>query len=376
MTSEFQPDVTTLRLLHAEHVNGTWVGKELLPIANRIRNAGGTEADYRRWVTASGLWASYTGSTSDPATAQRKHIASAWDRAERSKPFELDDMLSDLLDRIAAAAWGGRAGNRNRAAALAFVAFCRDRNCYTRTVSSYELAKYMPGTSAKTAARALADLVGIGLLQRVERRDRRTSRRSTSRYAVNLYWKPTHGTASNGAYNPKGISDSMNTGKHSLRHMCQLGDTVYEVDLSDHDIWTHRTPKSGGLGQSAYRVWQQLPEHPGHAVFALADPASIRDRDDDSDHTGKSAADLAGETGLTRRAVDTALGRLFDNCLAVKLPGKPHRWLRAAYPPVDALAEFLGCAGALVGHVSRIEQRQTANRAAYPNAYNPEGMTA
>jgi hypothetical protein len=60
---------------------------------------------------------------------------------------------------------------------------------------------------------------------------------------------------------------------------------------------------------------------------------------------------------------------LFDNCLAVELPGKPHRWLRAAYPPVEVLANGIGCAGALADRIERIEKRQKANRIAYPSTY-------
>lgn len=186
---DFEPDAATLRLLGWEHQNGTWVGRELLPIANRIRNAGGSEDDYYRWVQSSNLWTSYVYSTSDSASDHRKHLESAWDKSEESKPFELDDALADLQDRIRSARWEGRTGTRNQTVALAFVGYCRDRNCFTRTISRYELAKFTP-VSPDVVGKGLAALVQLGLLTREDRTDRRASSRSASRYRINLYWTP------------------------------------------------------------------------------------------------------------------------------------------------------------------------------------------
>lgn len=365
MGSGFEPDAETLRLLQSEHVNGTWVGRELLPIANRIRNAGGDEGEYYRRVTGSTLWGSYTCSTSDSVTKQEASLENAWWKSEESKPFELDDVLADLTELVAEGNWPGRAGNRNRAVALAFVGYCRDRNCYTRTISSYELAKQVPGTSPRTAARALADLVKIGLLKKIDRTDRRSSRRSTTRYQINLYWTPTPALGVPRSCKANGVSDSRSTSKYSLRHLCHIDGEIRGLDLTHHDTWTHQ-----GLGQSAQRVWAALPDHPGSDAMALDDPASIYD-DASITCVGKSPAELVSEIGLSRRTVDTALKRLFDNCMAVELPGKPHRWLRAAYPPVDALAEASGYAGTIADTVERIEKRQHANRTAYPGTYTP-----
>jgi hypothetical protein len=359
----FEPDATTLRLLQAEHVNGTWIGRELLPIANRIRNAGGTEDDYLRWVTSSSLWSSYTCSTSDRVGKQEQALENAWWMSETSKPFELDDVLADLMDRIAAASWPGRAGNRNRAVALAFVGYCRDGNCYTRTMSRYELAKYTPGIHPNTVGKGLKALVDLGVLTEVDRTDRRTSSRSTSRYRINLYWNMTARLSGSQSYNPNGITASRSTGKYSLTHLCHIDGEIREQDVSTHDLWTYQ-----GLGQSALRVWALLPDHPGSDAMSLDDPASVYD-DDSITAVGKSAAELVADTGLSRRTVDTALKRLFDNCLAVELPGKPHRWLRAAYPPMEALADAIGCAGILADHIDGIEKRQHANRTAYPGSY-------
>lgn len=375
--SYFEPDATTLKLLQAEHINGTWVGRELLPIACRIRNAGGTEDDYTRWVKSSNLWLSYTCSTSDPVGAHQKHLESAWDKSEESKPFELDDALADLEDRIRAARWDGRAGRRNQTVALAFVGYCRDRNCFTRTLSRYELAKHTPGISPDTVGKGLQDLVKLGLLDKVDRSDLRSSSRSASRYSINLFWNMTARLQGSQSCNPNGISKSRSTAKSSLTYFCHIDGEVRELDLSTHDLWTYRGRNYRGLGQSALRVWTLLPDHPGSDAMSLDDPSSVYD-DDSINAVGKSSAELVTETGLSRRTVDTALKRLFDNCLAVELPGRPHRWLRAAYPPVEAIAAATGCAGALDDHLERIERRQHANRIAYAGSYarNPHSQKA
>ncbi|WP_328358596.1 DUF4170 domain-containing protein [Mycobacterium sp. NBC_00419] len=369
---EFEPDAATLRLLGSEHQNGTWVGRELLPIANRIRNQGGDEDDYYRWVQASTLWTSYICSTSDSATEQGKHLESAWDKSAQSKPFELDDALADLEDRISSAAWPGRAGRRNQTVALAFVGYCRDRNCFTRTLSRYELAKHTPGLSPDVVGKGLTALVQLGLLDKEDRTDRRPSSRSTSRYRINLYW---HAGSPGDSHlgQPNGINKSRSTSKYSLTSFCQLADNVSVIDLSVHDLWSRN-----GLGQSARQVWSALPEYPGCAVFAVDDPASVFE-DDAVDRIGKYADELAAETGWSRRTVDNALTKLFDNCMAVAIAGRPRRWFRAAQPPVEPLAQELGCAGALADQIDRIEQRQQANRVAYPSSYtnhqSQEGIT-
>ena len=369
---DFEPDATTLGLLGAEHQNGTWVGKALLPIANRIRNHGGDEADYFRWVLSSTLWTSYKYSTSDSGSKQRSSLAGAWDKSEESKPFELDDALADLEDRIKSAKWAGRTGPRNQTVALAFVGYCRDRNCFTRTLSRYELAKYTPGISTDVVGKGLAALVQLGLLTKEERTDRRPSSRSTGRYRINLYWTGgSHRDSRQGK--PNGINKSRSTGKYSLTCLCQMADSISEINLSVHDLWSRQ-----GLGPTALRLWSVLPEHPGFDVLTLADPASFYE-EDAVVHVGRSADDLAAESGLSRRTVGTALATLFDNCMAVELKSWPRRWLRAAYPPVEPLAEALGCAGALADRIDRIKKRQEANRTAFPSSYIhhqlPEGIT-
>jgi hypothetical protein len=337
--TDFDPDPRTLELLGSEHQNGTWVGRELLPIANRIRNQGGTEDDYVTWVKASYLWTSYVGSTSDSAASQRKHLARAWDKSERSKPWDLEDALTDLAGRIATARWTGRSGSRNRAVALAFVRFCIEHNCFTRTISSYELSKHTAGMSPMTVGRGLLDLVRLGLLTKVERSDRRVTARSTGRYQVNLYWKPTSGVSPPRAAPkpPKGLfaTDAMSTGKHSLP----------QLRTNFEDLWSHR-----GLGETARRVYEVVSD----------EPATVRE--------------ISDRSGLSRHAARRALAKLTDNCLAGLKPERPARYFKVE-TPLDAVADMLGSTGYVAHMIDRTTKRQEANRQGYPSNYSQKATT-
>lgn len=327
----FDIDQTTLELLGAEHRNGTWIGTELLPIANRIRNRGGSEEDFLQWVLPSHLWTTYVGSTSDSVSAQRRSLSGVWPKSANSKPFELEEALSDLAGRIASCTrWPNpRSASRDRTVALAFVGFCIEHNCFTRTISTYELAKLTPGMGQKTVHRALMALLDLGLLKEIDRTDRRASNRSTRRYQVNLHWKPEGFPKAQ-----RGVStnDLMNTGKHSLSHEL----------IPPHDVWSRR-----GLGPSAQRVFELL-----------------------SDETC-TARQISEKTGMSVVSVKRYLKILSENCLAGIKPGAPgeaSQYFRVD-TPLDAVADALG----IFGHVEikrwEIEQRQAANQAAYPSSY-------
>lgn len=333
----FEPDETTWKLLQAEHSNGTWVGVELLPIANRVRNLGGSWEDFERLIRASTLWGSYIGSTGDPGRRQLKHLDSAWDKSESSKPFDLDEALSDLGDRIANARWTGQSGSRNRAVALAFVEFCAENNCFTRTMSSYELSKWTAGFSQKTVHRALVDLIKLGLLVKVDRTDRRASSRTANRYQLNLWWKPKVAQATSrprgaGMPAPNVIGDLRNTSKNSLSQLC----------LSRRDLWSSR-----GLGQTAHRVFEVLSDTP------------------------QTVREISEQAGLSAGAARNAAKKLADNCLAGCVPGRPVRFFKAD-TPLDAVEESLGVSGYIEFKKAQTEERQLANRVGYPaNYYKP-----
>ena len=330
----FEPDETIWKLLQAEHSNGTWVGQELLPIANRVRNLGGSWRDFERLVRASHLWASYTGSTGDAASRQLKHLDSAWDKSESSKPFNLEEALSDLGGRIANARWTGQSGSRNRAVALAFTGFCAENNCFTRTISSYELSKWTAGFSQKTVHRALVDLVKLGILVKVDRTDRRASSRTTNRYQLNLWWKPkvAQATCRHGGTAvavPRVIGDLKNTGKNSLSQLW----------LSRRDLWSSR-----GLGQTAHRVYEVLSDT----------PLTVRE--------------IGERSGLSSGAARNAAKKLADNCLAGTAPGRPIRFFKVD-TPLAAVEDALSVSGYIDFVIARTEQLQLANRVGYPGNY-------
>ncbi|WP_163722903.1 hypothetical protein [Mycolicibacterium psychrotolerans] len=321
-----------LELLQAEHENGTWVGKELIKIASKVRNLGGNEDDYRRWVLASNLWLSYTGSTGDKIKDQEKHLDGAWERAQRDEDFDLEESLTALGERIRAYAdWPKRGtAGRDRAVALALVEFCVEHNCFTRTLSSYELAKWTAGISQKSVSRALSALTDLGLIRELDRTDRRTSPRSAKRYRLNLQWaahtRPTN--PDKGGTN----TDLRSTGIASLSHELH----------PPHDVWSRK-----GLGPSAQRVYEVLSD----------------------EHV--TARSISEKTGMNVRSVTRYLKILADHALAGTVPPPPGGAPRyfVVETPLDAVADALG----IYGHVEirrwEIEQRQRANREAFPGAY-------
>lgn len=345
MLNSFEPDQTALSLLGAEHENGTWVGRELLPIANRIRNQGGSQDDYERWVLSSTLWTSYKYSTSDPVSMQRKHLESAWDKSEESKPFDLEESLSELSARVATARWTGRSGSRNRAVALAFIGFCIEHNCFTRTISSYELSKHTAGMSHHSVHRALVDLVNLGLLTKVERTDRRPSTRSTSRYQVNLRWKPERsGSALLGRDRSTPVPLSI-PGGNSGTEIRSTGKLSLSQIRRNRDLWSSR-----GLGPTAGRVWEVLADK----------PATVRE--------------LSARAGLSDQATRRAVAKLADHCLAGTLPGRPAKYFLVE-TPLSAVEDALGCTGYVEHVIAKTTRRQAANRAGYPSNYTQKATT-
>ncbi|MCU1697854.1 MAG: hypothetical protein JWR34_3917 [Mycobacterium sp.] len=324
----FEPDSYLLGLLGAEHQNGTWVGRELLPIANRVRNLGGDEDDYQRWVLASYLWTSYVGSTGDRVRNQDSSLDSAWGKSANSGEFDSEEALTDLRDRIRThTGWTGPAGSRNRAVALALVEYCIERNCYTRVISTYELAKHTAGISQKSVSRALLALADNGMIQVEDRTDKRTSIRSAKRYRVNLRWSAPKGRQ-------EGVSntDSRSTDKLSLS----------QESPPPLDVWSR-----DGLGLGAQRVYEVLTD----------EPAKVR-----------SIADL---TGMKIPSVKRYLKILAEHGLAGYKPGAPGEATLhfRVDTPLDAVADMLG----ILGHVDYrrwlIEWAQHDNRAAYPRTY-------
>jgi DNA-binding transcriptional ArsR family regulator len=324
--TDFKPDRQTLGILGSEHDHGVWIGKRLLKVSNRIRSCGGSKNDYDVWVQASHLWSSYTGSTGDSVSNQGKNLQGAWVKSADSLDFDLEESLTDLINRISSARWVGAAGSRNRAVALAFVGFCSEHNCFTRTLSAGELSKYTAGMSPEVVRRGLHDLVRLGLLSRIDRTDKRTSKYSARRYEINLDWKPLEG-ASPVSANYTAVVRS--TSRSTLPTLCN----------NTRDLWSSR-----GLGQTASRVYDALTD----------DAATIRD--------------LSDSAGLSYQQTRHALAKLTDNGLAGEIPGRPVQYFKAE-ADLEAIEDMLG----VNGHVNRVVEttiiRQEANLAAYPQNY-------
>jgi hypothetical protein len=331
---EFEPDQFLLNLLGSEHQHGTWIGKRLLAVASRIRSAGGSKQDYNTWVQASYLWSSYRNSTSDRATDHGRHLEGAWRKSADSKPFDLEEALAEVADRVAAARWVGRTGSRDRAVALAFIGFCSDRNCFTRTISCYELSKHTAGISPATVNRALIALVKLGVLTKLDRTDKRPSNRSTCRYQVNLFWKPTGQlkVAPEQAENRSFVDETRSTCKDSLSH----------VQKNNRDLWSVK-----GLGQTPARVFDVLTDEP------------------------QEVKDIALRAGVSTGQVYSACRKLAEHCLAGMIPGRPVKYFRVD-TPLEAVEDMLGVTGFIEGRIERTELRQEANRKAFPQAYQRE----
>jgi hypothetical protein len=331
LPDQFEPDRFLLERLGAEHQNGTWVGRELLPVATRIRELGGDEDDYQRWATTSHLWNSYVYSTGDTVAEQKRSLEGAWVAAGRSKPWDLEDALTELAARVRSyTGWPNpRTASRDRVVALAFIAFCIDRNCYTRTISSYELAKHTPGMSQKSVHRALVALLDLGLLLDVERTDRRTSTRSTRRYRLFLRWEQPRTSAMSSV--PPGdlfTPDLRNSCKSTLSH-----------ERKDRDLWSWK-----GAGYAALRVWEVLTDEP------------------------MTVQEVSSTTGQSEQAARRCLKKLFDLGLAGEMPGRPKRYFKTEMP-LSALEDALGITGTVDQARAKIKLMQEQNRKAYPNTY-------
>lgn len=323
MIVAFEPDARLQARLTAEHQSGVHVVRELMAIANMFRNQRGTYEDYILRVKVSYFWASFQGSTSTPEHKHEGFLETAWGKTEECQALDLESSLVNLSERISSARWQGRTGSRNRQVALAFVAFCYEHNCFTRTISTHELAKWTNGLSQPSVSRALGDLVRLRLLARVDRTDRRETKRSARQYELKLNWRPTGAMVS-------GVTESMNTGKDLLIHERH----------STSDVWSHR-----GLGESARRVYTILTD----------EHSTVRE--------------IADRAGMSRDAARHALVKLTNNCLAGTIPGRPVKYFRVD-TPLDVVADSLGVAGYVEHQRQKIELRQYANRMGYPKSYS------
>lgn len=332
------PDKRLYELLSAEHQFGKWVGKELLPIWKKVRELDGDEDDYERLVRSSHLWMSYTSTTSDSVADQERSLFTplSVNVQAYSSGWDLETTLTRLIDRVKVFnKWPNpRTAARNRAVAIGFLTFCIEQNGYTKTVSTYEIAKYTPAVSQKSVDRALRELVDLGLIIPMDDHLRNAKSRRTRRYRVFLNWGigttpavvPQEQQACACASVPRRElfgADLMSSCKCSLSHDGTL----------PHEVWSR-----GGLGLRCQQVYEALTDT----------PATVKA--------------LASAIGASRSCVSKALNRLFDAGLAgFKPEGRSRLWFRVS-APLDAVADLLGVSGVADRHRQKIELQQADQR--------------
>jgi DNA-binding transcriptional ArsR family regulator len=332
-------DPIALALLDSEY-DHTFIGRKLLSAANYCRHAGIGEDAAEDLIRSSHLSITYQASTSSNERKQDKAMSSAIRKAYRGSDFELSDSLSALWERVSSAAWTGRNGSRDRAVLLAFIWFCWEHNCFTRTLSTYELAAHTDGLSPGTVSRALASLVtnhGRPLTV-VPRKDRRPSRRSAQQYRLRLDWHP-----SGGAQGISGTGRAISSRQNLLPH-----------DDGYSDLWS-----PAGLGETARRLWDVVDHHGPEGPWL-------------------SLAELAKVSGMTGDMARRAMDKLFEYGLVARRPRgkyddrpsgrcKPAAEYRRGWDvDYEILAYVLGVQGAVQQRTDAIRYRQEANRASLP----------
>lgn len=332
------PDNRLYELLSAEHQFGRWVGKELLPIWRKVRELDGDEEDYERLVRSSHLWMSYQSTTSDSVAQQERSLFTplSVNLPAYSAGWDLETALTQLIDRVRAFnRWPNpRTAARNRAVAIGFLTFCIEHNGYTKTVSTYEIAKYTPAISQKSVDRALRELVDLGLLIRVDEHLRGGGSRRTRRYRVFLSWgmgSPVGLPREQQACACGSVPSRRELFRADLMNMCKCS---LSHDGTHHpDVWSR-----GGLGLRCQQVYEALTDTP------------------------VSVKALSERLGVSRSCVSKSLTRLFDVGLAgFKPEARSKLWFRVS-TPLDAVAELLGVSGVADRHRQKIELMQSDQR--------------
>jgi len=311
-------------ILSSEHNHNEWIGPKLLAVANYFRSDALDRDDYERWVLASFLWSSYEDSTRDSVTEQRRNLERAWEKSSETKPFDLHESLTTLRRRVVEARWPGRAGPRDRAVALSFIDFCQENNCFTRTLSSYELAKWTPGFSPRTVDRGLQALEVRGLLTVVPRTDTTPGKRTTVQRQLNLDWRDLS------SFIPERSLDDVSDAISTVGRL--IASDTSTTELVAHDLWSNK-----GLGQSPGRVYQVL----GPEFVTLKT--------------------VAAQARMTESATRRALGKLYEHGLVMRRGRRPVEYRRNEDMTPDLIADALGVTGAIKANVEKIIARQEAN---------------
>lgn len=166
------PDRAQAILRGEDGASSPWAS--VMTVAMSALNAGWTEKQFTDAVLASDLadeFASENGRDRSDRLAAR--LAKAWRRAESawnpplSGRNDVRQRLESLSQRLAGHKWAGRTASKDRAVALALVAWAHEIGAWTIDAGARELG-LRAGVSKDTAARSLHRLASIGLVSRAE----------------------------------------------------------------------------------------------------------------------------------------------------------------------------------------------------------------
>lgn len=263
---------------------GTWMS-----IALSCMNAGMDEADFELLGYAS---VAITTTSRDPG----KLLSGAWSAAEvRWKPPEggsdlARQQLATVDARIRSRPWTGRTGTRDRAVALAVVAYGCDVVGSTQFAVSVRSLELLAGYRYPAISKALIDLRRLGLLKRI---GPTSNPRHASEYRVNVGWEEA-----------------------KSRVERTLHPTATECSVSGTPVFVHPAFLRGALGPSTGRVY-----------YGMTD--------------GTKATEIAAAVGVTPGSAVYNLRKLVDAGLVTRTG---HKYARTAVPGLDAIAEQAGTA--------------------------------
>ncbi len=279
-------------------------------IAMHCMNAGFTEDEYIEFVSASDFAYEFASENGRDRTDRlHSRLSKVWTRAEDNwnPPLPQGDLrvrLGQLLDRVTAHRWSGRAGASQRLVAQAVVSKGFELNKWTVDVSVRDVA-VAAGVGKTTAARALKNIAETGLW-----RVQANGKGQSATVTLNLRWEDERA---------KWDTQSSMGGEASVSRYAPSGGTP-ETPLRDQI--THPVFLRSALGPNAERIW-----------FKLADSENAL-----------SASELSQVLGIHASTVRRTMERLVTHGMATKAPGRPARYsfVSVSTEHLDRIAEEYG----------------------------------
>lgn len=214
-------------------------------------NAGLTEDEFVTVAASSDFACEFaTENGRDRSNRLHSRLAKAWSRAEDgwnppiSDRNDVRQRLESLSQRLAEHRWTGRTASKDRAVALALVAWAHEIGAWTVDAGTRELG-LRSGVAHGTAKRALIRLAAERLVKRSEHTERVSTH--AQRWVLDLDW---------------GLMDNLDP--HDLvdggKGLCGLNMST------SHPVFLGRA-----LGQTAERVWLDLAQHPDSTAAEIAE---------------------------------------------------------------------------------------------------------